>query len=163
MIKYNLKCISKNCDKKEPFDGWFDNIDSFEKQKKLGFLTCPYCGSTEIIKNLMSPSIKSSKKSNKKLINERQNHNQTSKDLINKKHITEGTLNDTITILRSLKKEIENKAENVGSKFVKEARAIKSGKAKDRPIYGTAKPEKIEELKDEGIEVSSIPWVQDDH
>ena len=46
---------------------------------------------------------------------------------------------------------------------MKEARAIKSGEAKDRPIYGQAEPNKIEELKDEGIEVSAIPWIQDDH
>ena len=43
------------------------------------------------------------------------------------------------------------------------AKAINSGKAKNRAIYGHAKPEKIEELKDEGIEVSTIPWIQDDH
>jgi hypothetical protein len=32
MIKYSLKCIEENCKKNEPFDGWFQNSASFEKQ-----------------------------------------------------------------------------------------------------------------------------------
>ena len=144
MIKYNLKCIATSCKKKEPFDGWFENIGAFEKQKITGLLTCPYCGCKEVIKNLMSPSIKSSKKDNKKLTNEiADNKLEFSKDIVNKNTMDKGSLNEAITVLRSLKKEIENKAEYVGDKFVQEARAIKSGEVKDRPIYGHAKPKKI--------------------
>ena len=149
------------CEDKESFDGWFENIDAFEKQKEIGLLTCPYCGSNEVSKNLMSPSIKSSKIDEKKRSN--QQNDAIAKNVINKNNFDSRTFNEAVTMLRSLKKEIESKAEFVGNKFVKEARAIKSGKAKERPIYGHAKPEKVEELKDEGIDVASIPWIQDDH
>ena len=45
MIKYSLKCVEKNCNKNEPFDGWFQNSASFEKQIGAGYISCPYCGS----------------------------------------------------------------------------------------------------------------------
>ena len=73
------------------------------------------------------------------------------------------SINEAITALRSLKKEIQNKADFVGDKFVEEARAINLGESKERPIYGNAKSDEIEELKEEGIEVATVPWIQDDH
>ena len=53
MIKYKLKC--KDCDK--DFDSWFSSSLEFEKLKKKSFLNCLFCGSKNIIKNLMAPNI----------------------------------------------------------------------------------------------------------
>ena len=53
MIKYKLKC--KDCDK--DFDSWFSSSLEFEKLKKKNFLNCLFCGSKNIIKNLMAPNI----------------------------------------------------------------------------------------------------------
>ena len=165
MIKYNLKCISNSCKNSASFDGWFQSISAFEDQKISGLLTCPYCGGNDIVKNLMSPSIKSTAQNKKSLPLENPSEKDVSvKNLLdNKGKNNKIASNELHTILRSIKKEIEKNAEYVGNKFVKEARAIKSGEAKDRPIYGHAEPKKIEELKNEGIEVSAIPWIQDDH
>ena len=66
MIKYSLKCVEENCNKNEPFDGWFQNSASYEKQIDAGYISCPYCGSLNIRKNLMSPSVKSTKKKTQK-------------------------------------------------------------------------------------------------
>ena len=52
MIKYSLKCVEKNCNNNEPFDGWFQNSSSFEKQIDAGYISCPYCGSLNIKKKL---------------------------------------------------------------------------------------------------------------
>ena len=165
MIKYNLKCMTNNCKSRQSFDGWFENSNAFEKQKNQGYLTCPYCGSSDVSKNLMSPSIKSSKNHTHNYI---ENGNDMSEpnylsNLNSKKNKKDINYNDVITVLRTLKKEVQDKADYVGTNFVKEARSIKSGKAEKRPIYGKADTDKIEELRDEGIEVSTIPWIQDDH
>ena len=53
MIKYKLKC--KDCDK--DFDSWFSSSLEFEKLKKKYFLNCIFCGSKNIVKNLMAPNI----------------------------------------------------------------------------------------------------------
>ena len=72
-------------------------------------------------------------------------------------------MNDLTFVLRAIKKEIKKNSEYVGNNFVKEARKMKDGKIKEKSIYGHGSKVEIEELKDEGIDVINIPWVQDDH
>ena len=155
MIKYSLKCSEEVCNKKEPFDGWFQNSSSFEKQIKAGYISCPYCGSLNIKKNLMSPSVKSTKKKNPKIISKNVKHNELNKN--SNKQI------DMMVILRNLKKEIQKNAEFVGKNFTKEAKAINEGKSKKRPIYGQADAKDLEELKSKNIDVINVPWIQDDN
>ena len=49
--------------------------------------------------------------------------------------------------------------EYVGDKFAEEARSIHYDKKSSKSIYGKATHEQTEELQEEGIEVSTIPWV----
>jgi len=51
----------------------------------------------------------------------------------------------------------------VGDKFPEEARRIHHGEAEERNIYGDATPDQLEELRDEGIEIAAIPWVDPDN
>ena len=68
MIKYSLKCVEENCNKNEPFDCWFQNSASYQKQIDSGYISCPYCGSLNIKKNLMSPAVKSTKEKYPKMV-----------------------------------------------------------------------------------------------
>ena len=52
MIKYRLRCESKYCSEKKDFDGWFQNIEAFQKQMVSGLINCPICGSDNVIKLL---------------------------------------------------------------------------------------------------------------
>ena len=155
MIKYSLKCVEENCNKNEPFDGWFQNSSSFEKQINDGYISCPYCGSLNIKKNLMSPSLKSTKKKETKIISKNIKYNELNKNT--NKQI------DMMVILRNLKKEIQKNAEFVGKNFTKEAKAIHEGKSKERAIYGQADAKDLEELKSKNIDFINVPWVQDDN
>ena len=155
MIKYSLKCSEDNCKKMEPFDGWFQNSTSFEKQIKAGYISCPYCGSLNIKKNLMSPSVKSPKEIKSKMNSKNVKHNELHKN--RSKEI------DMMVVLRNLKKEIQKNAEFVGKNFTKEAKAIHEGKSKERAIYGQADAKDLEELKSKNIDFINVPWVQDDN
>ncbi len=155
MIKYSLKCVEENCNNNEPFDGWFQNSVSFDKQIDAGYISCPYCGSLNIKKNLMSPSVISNKKLNSKITSKSVNHKELNKNT--KKQI------DMMVILRNLKKEIQKNAEFVGKNFTKEAKAIHEGKSKERSIYGQADAKDLEELKSKNIDVINVPWIQDDN
>ena len=155
MIKYSLKCVEENCNKKKPFDGWFQNSASFEKQIDAGYISCPYCGSLNIKKNLMSPSLKSTKEINLKINSKNIKHNKLN-EKINKPI-------DMMVVLRNLKKEIQKNADFVGKNFAKEAKAIHEGKSKERAIYGQADTKDLEELKSKNIDVINVPWVQDDN
>ncbi len=131
MIVFNLNCI--NCD--YFFEGWFQNTNDFKKQKKLKLITCPNCESLNIKKALVAPNI--SKKSN-------------SQQLRNKKTLASN--------IKKIKKIVEDNFEYVGDNFTEEAKKIKYGENKDRPIYGEATFEQTQELLDEDINVTTLPF-----
>jgi hypothetical protein len=54
-------------------------------------------------------------------------------------------------------KQILQDSENVGNRFAEEARKIHHNESETRSIYGTATREESQELKDEGIEVLTLP------
>ena len=139
MIKYRLIC--KDCSSK--FDSWFASSKEFERLKKKNFLNCHLCNSKEIEKTLMAP----------KLISNVNEENFEKKDIkvkeINKK-------------IKEYQKFIKKNFEYVGKNFAYEARSIHySNKKKDKGIFGTATNDEIKELKDEGINAETIPWIED--
>ena len=137
MIKYKLIC--KNCNLS--FDSWFASSNEFEKLKKKNLLNCHNCDSKKIDKTLMSPKIMNYR--------EKSNKNNFKFDKINKK-------------IKEYQKFIKDNFEYVGENFAYEARSIHyNNKKKDRSIYGTASNDEIKELKEEGIGVEMIPWIED--
>ena len=157
MIKYKLKCESDFCSNQKEFDGWFQNIEAFEKQKNQGLINCPICGSDKIVKLLTTPSLKVTKKSkdNKNKIN--------ASPSVRDNFLANDNLKNVSAILRTIKKEIQKNSTYVGKEFVSQVRSMKDGKIKDKPIYGHGSSKDIQELRDEGIDVVNIPWISDDH
>ena len=132
MIKYNLFC--KKC--LNNFDSWFSSSVDFEKIKNLKLLTCNICGSSNVIKSLMSPNLKNTKKK------------QFNKNLKNK--------------MKEYQKFIRENFDYVGDNFAYEARSIHyNSKDKQKGIYGKASIKDVKELKEEGIETSIVPWIDD--
>ena len=58
---------------------------------------------------------------------------------------------------------IEKNFEYVGEDFSKKVREIYYDKKNKKTIYGITTPEEREELKEEGIELLSVPWVNKDN
>ena len=57
---------------------------------------------------------------------------------------------------------IKKNFDYVGKNFAYEARSIHyDNKKKKKGIYGIASKDEIKELKEEGIEASTIPWIED--
>lgn len=134
MIKYQLKC---ECGKE--FESWFGSSKEFDKLEKKKMLSC-ICGtSNKISKQLMSPQVRGAAKT----------------DGDKQKEIYQNVQKK----LADLRKYVEKNAEYVGDKFASEARSIYYDKKNVRNIYGVTTPEETSELLDEGIELSSVPWV----
>ncbi len=74
-------------------------------------------------------------------------------------------LNNNNTVkkkLREYQKFIKDNFEYVGENFAYEARSIHYNKNKNKKnIYGKASLEDVKELKEEGINTSTIPWIED--
>ena len=135
MIKYILKCS-----KKHEFESWFSDSKEFEKLKKKKLIECIFCQSKNVDKSIMSPNIASKDKTEVKKFNTKE-FDKIKKDLI------------------KIKKFVEKNFEFVGDKFPQVAREIYYDKKKNKNIYGTTTFQERSELEEEGIELTSIPWV----
>ena len=135
MIKYILKCNNKH-----EFESWFSNSNEYEKLKKKRLIECIFCHSKQVQKSIMSPQISNSL-SNK------------NKDLVEKE------VNSVKKELIKIREFVEKNFEFVGDKFAKKVRDVYYDKSKKKNIYGTTTEEEREELKEEGIELNTIPWI----
>ena len=142
MIKYRLIC--KSC--KKSFDSWFSSSKQFEKLKKMKLLNCNYCNSLRVTKSLMAPNVL----------------NNIKNDFHYKKSINDKKFNFFKREIKKYQKFIKKNLRYVGENFAYEARTIHyNSKKKSKGIYGKATKEEIKELRDEGIETHTIPWVED--
>ena len=137
MIKYNLKCNNDH-----EFESWFSDSKEFERLKTRKLLECIYCNSKKIKKSIMAPMISVSKNNN-----------------LNKFQINEKILQKQRNKLIKLRNFIEKNFEYVGEDFSKKVREIYYDKKNKKTIYGITSPEERKELKEEGINLISIPWV----
>ena len=104
-------------------------------------MNCHICNSQKIEKSLMKPNLANANfKKDKTLKN--------NKIIKNK--------------LKEYQKFIKKNFEYVGENFAYEARSINYNKNKNKKnIYGKASIEDIKELKEEGINTATIPWIED--
>ena len=135
MIKYLLKCKNKH-----EFESWFSDSKEFEKLKKKNLIECIFCKSLEVDKSIMSPNILG-----KKIIKSQKFNNEEfvkiKKDLV------------------KIKDFVEKNFEFVGDRFPQKVRDIYYNSKKNQNIYGTASLKEKQELEEEGIELTSIPWI----
>tara|TARA_R110002110_G_scaffold107622_6_gene269212 strand:- start:188 stop:646 length:459 start_codon:yes stop_codon:yes gene_type:complete len=144
MIRYAL-----SCEKDHEFDGWFSSSEGFEAQAAMGDVLCPWCGSTDIRKALMAPSIGKS-------IGKNGGKGSMAK--------AGGVAPNEIAremskAMRALKAHVEKNFDYVGGQFADEARRIHYGETETRKhgIYGEATPDEARELIEEGVEVAPLP------
>ena len=132
MIKYNLKCKNKH-----EFESWFSDSSEFERLLKRKMIECVFCKIKSIEKSIMSPRISNKSKisyPNKEI-------RKLKKDLL------------------KLRKFVEKNFDYVGDNFSNEVRKVYYDKKRQKNIYGTTTPKEAEDLKEEGIELTTIPWI----
>jgi hypothetical protein len=139
-MKFSLECKNSHA-----FEGWFKSNDDFETQSKRGFLECPICGTHEVAKSLMAPSVSTGRQKEKMQVAAGQKAQA-----------------QIMAKMMEFAKEVKSKADNVGDKFPEEARKIHYGETESRPIYGKASNEEVANLLDEGVELMPLPDVPDD-
>ena len=140
MIKYNLKC-----EKNHEFSSWFLDSHEYEKLKNKKLLECIFCLSKKIEKMIMSPMILGKKAK------------EIETDFLN-----QNPANAKNELLK-IRKHIEKNFEFVGDQFSKKVREVYYDEKSKKAIYGTTTHEEREELREEGIDLLSIPWVSKDN
>ena len=136
MIKYNLKCENKH-----EFESWFSESKEFDRLKNKKLIECIFCHSKKVEKSIMAPSVTSSKVQNKQ------------------KQISSSEIKNFKKDLLKLRKFVEKNFEFVEQNFADKVREVYYDKNSKKNIYGNATTEEKDELKEEGIDLVNIPWV----
>lgn len=131
MIAFDLECSMGHS-----FEGWFNNIESFEEQKAKKLVSCPYCNGTNVRRVLSPVAVKSS------------SHKKGAKDMMPI---------DYQKLAKEVVNYINKNFEDVGSDFAKEALKMHYAVTEKRNIKGSATEEEEKLLKDEGIEFFKVP------
>ena len=68
-----------------------------------------------------------------------------------------------VDLMRQLRQHVEATTEDVGKRFAEEARKIHYDETEPRGIRGEATAQEVRDLQDEGVTVTPLPRLPDDH
>jgi hypothetical protein len=123
VIVFDLRCG----DGGERFEAWFHSNTDYEAQAKRGLVECPYCGSTNIDKAPMAPSVP-----------------------------RKGS-DDALKKLAAAQADMLRNSQWVGDKFAETARAMHSGEIEPAAVHGQARLDEVKALAEEGVPVAPLP------
>jgi hypothetical protein len=130
MIAYDLQCIEGHA-----FEGWFEDSQAYQSQKKKGLIACPVCNSTRVSRIPSTFAIRASQIPKKVSLEE--------------KHLKK--------IGKEIVDFVQKNFDDVGCDFAKKALKMHYGVEEPRNIRGVSTKEEEETLKKEGIEFLKIP------
>ncbi len=140
MIVFDL-----GCDNDHRFEGWFSSSEDYERQQQEQLLSCPLCGS-QAVQRLVTAA--------------RLNTSHAAPPADAPQHATGDAAPyanfDPAKVLKLISRIVEN-TEDVGRDFPEEVRRIHYKEAPERHIRGTASVTEVSALREEGIDVVSLP------
>jgi hypothetical protein len=165
MIRYDLQCEA--CD--HAFDGWFRDSEAFARLAAAQLVECPSCGASRVSKQLMTPAVR-------KAPGVKGRPEATGRAVAPPRpaapppagpadgpapsQAVAGPIPaQVLAVLQRMRAEIEQRCDYVGRDFADEARRMHRGESERGGIYGETTPDEAEALRDEGIDIASIPWV----
>lgn len=142
MIVYDLECENSH-----RFEGWFGSGDDYAKQLADKLLSCPLCNSGNVVRRPSASYVNTG--AIEKPPREKKNTSSVG--------VPQQYANVPPEIVAKVIEHIVRNTEDVGNKFPEEARKIHYNEAPERHIRGTATAHDVESLRDEGIDVVSLP------
>lgn len=134
MIRYALRC-----DQGHDFEGWFRSSSAYDTMRGAGQVACAHCGSAEVQKSLMAPSVGVQTAAEDRSLSQPQTPVETA--------------------LHELRKQVEANSDYVGLQFADQARAMHEGRSEPRAIHGEARPEDARKLLEDGVAVTPLPFL----
>ena len=169
-----MKVFNLACRQDHRFEGWFASSDAFDDQQARQLIECPVCASHEVRKmpaaprlNLSHHGAESSRASREAAIQARAITEQAAEAKASTRASGQAAppadpaqkenLERAQALYMMIARRLVESTEDVGSQFAEEARRIHYNEAPERAIRGQATPDEAEALRDEGIEVFSMP------
>jgi hypothetical protein len=139
MILFQLKCHRGH-----EFDAWFLNSATYDSQLGTEDITCPHCGTTDVVKAPMAPNISRRREVSGSSEETEYRANEVAKKILK--------------AVEGLRGEVEEKCDYVGDEFAEEARRIHYGETDERDIYGEATDQEASDLDEEGVDFFRLPF-----
>jgi len=134
-----MKVLDLRCGSDHRFEGWFASEEDFQSQEERGLVACPICADSHVSRLPSAPRLNVSN------LREATQPAPVDPQVVRQTHF-----------MRAVRHLIE-RTEDVGERFPEEARRIHYGEVAERGIRGQATPEAADALREEGIEVFSLP------
>ena len=129
-------------------EGWFASSAAFSDQLARGLVRCPHCGSADMTKAPMAPSVPAKGNARAKLA--RATPSVTGK-------LPPEVAKAMHALVQAQAKALKDSTW-VGSRFAEESRAMHYGERDPATIHGQATRDEAVALADEGITVSPLPF-----
>ncbi|MDO5620552.1 MAG: DUF1178 family protein [Paracoccus sp. (in: a-proteobacteria)] len=84
MIRYHLHCQNGH-----DFDGWFRSSEGFEQARAAGQINCTHCGSAEVEKALMAPSVDTKRQTDKPPLEKLRDYVENNSDYVGDRFVAE--------------------------------------------------------------------------
>lgn len=143
MIVFDLQCQTLG----HRFEGWFASSEDFAAQQARGLVSCPQCGSGDVIKAPMAPAVP--RKGN-------QRGDAPALPVAGGKLPPEAV--QMLQKLAEVQSEALKQSRWVGDKFADVSRAIHYGDQDHEVVHGQATAQQAKELLDEGVPVMPLPF-----
>ena len=135
-----MKVLDLRCGHDHRFEGWFDSEDDFLSQDRRGLVTCPVCADDQVTRLPSAPRLN---------VSNLRGEPETA------------AVPDAQTAMQTqwmrAVRHLMDQTEDVGERFPEEARRIHYGEIEQRGIRGQATREAADALREEGIEVFTVP------
>ena len=141
-----VKVFDLLCANDHRFEGWFSSGADYEQQRDKGYIACPMCGDSQVVK---VPAAS--------YVNSRVSDRAAPAEPADAPPAKPQYANFRSAVLAKVVEYVVKNTEDVGREFPEEARKIHYGESPERKIRGTASQQEVSELRDEGIEVVALP------
>lgn len=150
MIRYALVCEAAH-----EFDAWFRDSAAFDAQAADAAIQCPICRSASVAKAVMAPFVA---RSGGPRAGQTPPPTGAEPDGDAKLDPSDDAVAARMRAkMRGLRAAILAATEDVGERFPVEARRMRDGEAKSRPIRGAVELEEAKKLLEEDIDVWLLP------
>ncbi|WP_408591170.1 DUF1178 family protein [Novosphingobium sp.] len=158
MIVFDLECRASA----HRFEGWFGSSAEFEQQRGRGLVTCPVCGSGDVVKAVMAPHV--GRKGNQSMAQATPDAPAVAPALAQAVAVEPAAAApplppQAVAALRAFalaQAEALKASTWVGDKFADDVRAMHYGDKAEAQVHGRTSPEEARALIDEGIDIAPV-------
>lgn len=150
-----MKVFNLRCAQGHGFEGWFSSADDFDAQQARRLIGCPICNSTEVVKAPSAPYIGHGSSAGS---DSRGGNAADGGSAPARQPAAMPTPAQLQAMFLKMAREVAAQTEDVGERFVEEARRIHYNEVPQRGIRGVASKDEAKALEDEGINVVPLPF-----